>query len=82
MAEQNQDILSRIKQVVSQQLDVDAATIKEDSAFVEDLGADSLALVEMVMAFEEAFNIEIPEADTSKILTVNDAVAYIQQQVG
>ena len=80
--EQNAAILSQIKEVVSQQLAVDASEIKEDSAFVEDLGADSLALVEMVMAFEETFNIEIPEADSSKIQTVSDAVAYIQQHVG
>ena len=59
------------------ELDVDIAEVKEASQFIEDLGADSLAIVELVLAFEEQFDIEIPDEDTEKIRTVGDAVSYI-----
>ena len=72
------DISAKVKEIVSQQLDVDAAEIKDASAFIEDLGADSLAIVELVLAFEEQFEIDIPDEDTEKIRTVGDAVSYIQ----
>lgn len=68
----------KVKEIISQQLDVDGAQIKEESQFIEDLGADSLAIVELVLAFEEQFEIEIPDEDTEKIRTVGDAVSYIQ----
>jgi acyl carrier protein len=67
----------KVKEIISQQLDVDIAQIKEESQFIEDLGADSLAIVELVLAFEEEFEIEIPDEDTEKIRTVGDAVSYI-----
>lgn len=67
----------KVKEIISQQLDVDMAQIKEESQFIEDLGADSLAIVELVLAFEEQFEIEIPDEDTEKIRTVGDAVSYI-----
>ena len=67
-----------VKEVVVEQLDCDPAEVKEDSRFVEDLGADSLDVVELVMALEEKFDIEIPDEDAEKILTVSDAIKYIE----
>jgi acyl carrier protein len=71
------EIGDKVKEIVSQQLDVDKASIKDESAFIDDLGADSLAIVELVLAFEEQFEIDIPDEDTEKIRTVGDAVSYI-----
>lgn len=70
----------KVKEIISQQLDVDVGQIKEESQFIEDLGADSLAIVELVLAFEEQFEIEIPDEDTEKIRTVGDAVSYIESR--
>ncbi len=67
-----------IKEVVVEQLDCDPAEVKEDSRFIEDLGADSLDVVELVMALEEKFDIEIPDEDAEKIKTVADAIKYIE----
>ncbi|MCB9584243.1 MAG: acyl carrier protein [Polyangiaceae bacterium] len=72
-------IEAKVKQIIKEQLDVDEADIKAESTFIDDLGADSLGLVELVLAFEEAFEIDIPDEDTEKIRTVQDAVDYIQQ---
>jgi acyl carrier protein len=74
------DIGDKVKEIVSQQLDVDVAQIKPESAFIDDLGADSLAIVELVLAFEEQFEIDIPDEDTEKIRTVGDAVSYISER--
>ncbi len=71
------DIAAEVKRIITEQLDVDEADIKSESAFIDDLGADSLGLVELVLAFEDAFEIEIPDEDTEKIRTVQDAVDYI-----
>ena len=71
-------MLEKIKKVVAEQLDCDIANIKEDSKFIEDLGADSLDVVELVMALEEEFDIEIPDEAAEKILTVADALKYIE----
>lgn len=73
------DIASEVKRVIREQLDVDEGAIKTESSFVDDLGADSLALVELVLKFEEAFQINIPDSETEKIRTVRDAIAYIEQ---
>jgi acyl carrier protein len=62
-------------------LDVDIAEVKDEAQFIEDLGADSLAIVELVLAFEEQFEIDIPDEDTEKIGTVGDAIKYIQEHV-
>lgn len=76
-------LLEDVKEVVIEQLDCDAAEVKEDSKFIEDLGADSLDVVELVMALEEKFDIEIPDEDAEGILTVNDAIKYIENhQIG
>jgi len=67
----------RVKQIIVEQLGVDEAEVTPNASFVDDLGADSLDTVELVMAFEEAFEIEIPDEDAEKIQTVKDAVDYI-----
>ena len=72
------DIAEKVKEIVSDKLDVDPADIQEDKDFVEDLKADSLAIVEVVLALEEQFEIEIPDEDTEKIKTVRDAIEYIK----
>jgi len=76
------DIAEKVKEIVSDKLDVDPADIQEDKDFVEDLKADSLAIVEVVLALEEQFEIEIPDEDTEKIKTVNDAIEYIKANAG
>jgi acyl carrier protein len=70
---------AKVKQIIMDQLGVEAAAVKPEASFVEDLGADSLDRVELVMALEEAFGVEIPDAEAEKIVTVQDAVEYIQQ---
>ena len=67
-----------VKAVVVEQLNVNPDEVKEESKFVEDLGADSLDVVELVMALEEKFGIEIPDTDAEKIITVKDAISYIE----
>jgi len=67
----------KVREIVAEQLSVDAAEVKEESNFQNDLGADSLDTVELVMALEEAFDIEIPDEAAEKIATVGDAVTYI-----
>jgi acyl carrier protein len=71
-------LLDDVKEVVVEQLDCDPAEVKEDSKFIEDLGADSLDVVELVMALEEKFDIEIPDEDAEGILTVADAIKYVE----
>lgn len=78
MAEER-NIEAEVKRIIKEQLDVDEKDIKPESTFIDDLGADSLGLVELVLAFEEAFEIDIPDEDTEKIRTVQDAVDYIQK---
>ncbi len=72
-------IEERVKQIIVEQLGVDEAEVTPAASFVDDLGADSLDTVELVMAFEEAFEIEIPDEDAEKIRTVQDAITYIDQ---
>ena len=69
----------RVKQIIVEQLGVDEGEVTPTASFVDDLGADSLDTVELVMAFEEAFGMEIPDEDAEKIATVKDAVEYIQK---
>lgn len=68
----------KVKQIIVEQLGVDDAEVTPTASFVDDLGADSLDTVELVMAFEEAFEIEIPDEDAEKIQTVKDATEYIK----
>jgi acyl carrier protein len=76
------DIAAKVKEIVSDKLDVEGADIQEEQDFIEDLKADSLAVVEVVLALEEQFEIEIPDEDTEKIKTVRDAIEYIKAQKG
>ena len=69
----------KVKSIIVEQLGVDANEVTLEASFVDDLGADSLDTVELVMAFEEAFNIEIPDEAAEKIQKVKDAVAYIEK---
>ncbi len=71
-------LIDEVKEVVVEQLNVNPDEVKEDSKFVEDLGADSLDVVELVMALEEKFDIEIPDSDAENIITVGDAIKYIE----
>ncbi|HLY17971.1 MAG TPA: acyl carrier protein [Bryobacteraceae bacterium] len=71
-------IAERVKQIIVEQLGVDEAQVEDNASFVDDLGADSLDIVELVMAFEEAFELEIPDEDAEKIATVKDAITYIE----
>ena len=68
----------RVKKIIVEQLGANADEVVTESAFVEDLGADSLDTVELVMAFEEEFDIEIPDEDAEKIQTISDAISYIR----
>ena len=76
------EIEARVKKIVTEQLGVKEEEITADASFVDDLGADSLDTVELVMALEEEFETEIPDGDAEKILTVKDAVAYIVDRLG
>jgi acyl carrier protein len=71
----------RVKKVVAEQLDVSEEEVTPQASFVEDLGADSLDMVELTMAFEEAFDIEIPDEEAEKISTVQDAVNYLEEKI-
>ncbi len=76
------NVAEKIKQIVSEQLGVDEGEVTPTASFVDDLGADSLDTVELVMAFEEAFEIEIPDEEAEKIRTVQDAVSYVEKKLG
>jgi acyl carrier protein len=73
------DVEERVKQIIVEQLGVDEAEVTPTASFVDDLGADSLDTVELVMAFEEAFEIEIPDEEAEKIQTVKNAIEYVQK---
>jgi acyl carrier protein len=74
------DIGDRVKKIVVEHLGVDESKVTEEASFVDDLGADSLDTVELVMAFEEEFGVEIPDDAAEKIGTVKDAISYIQER--
>jgi acyl carrier protein len=76
----NVTTFDKVKEIVVEQLGVDEADVAIDSTFIDDLGADSLDIVELIMAFEEEFNIEIPDEAAEKIKTVKDAVEYIDKE--
>ena len=75
---ENKIMLEKVKEFVAESLNVEESTLSETTSFKEDLGADSLDLFEMVMAFEEAFEVEIPSEDLEQITTVGDVVKYIE----
>ena len=72
------DIEARVKKIIAEQLGVEEAQVTNEKAFVADLGADSLDTVELIMEFEKAFDIQIPDEDAEKIATVGDAITYIE----
>ncbi len=74
------DILERVKKVTVEELSVKAEEVVESASFTEDLGADSLDVVELVMAFEEEFSVEVPDEDAEKLQTVGDVVKYIEEK--
>ena len=77
----NSPNFEKVKEIIIEQLDVEADQVTKDASFIEDLGADSLDTVELVMALEENFDIEIPDEDAEKIKTVRNAVEYIDKHV-
>lgn len=76
------DIEQKVRDIIINELGVEAEKVTPEASFVEDLGADSLDTVELVMAFEEEFGIEIPDEDAEKLQTVGDAINYIKQNQG
>jgi acyl carrier protein len=76
------DIESRIRDIIVNELGVEPSKVTAEASFVEDLGADSLDTVELVMAFEEEFGIEIPDEDAEKMETVGDAMKYLEEKEG
>ena len=72
----------KVKKIIVDQLGISPDEVTLDAKFVDDLGADSLDIVELIMAFEEEFEIEIPDEDAEKIETVGDAVRYIEERIG
>ena len=76
------DVAERVKKIVIEHLGVDAEKVTEGASFIDDLGADSLDTVELVMAFEEEFGVEIPDDAAEKISTVKDAITYIDSNKG
>ena len=73
------DVADRVKKIVVEHLGVEADKVTSDASFIDDLGADSLDTVELVMAFEEEFGVEIPDDAAEKILTVKDAIGFIEK---
>jgi acyl carrier protein len=71
-------VFNKVKDIIIEQLGVDESEVKPEASFIDDLGADSLDIVELIMALEEEFELEIPDKDAEKIVTVGDAVEYIK----
>ena len=75
----SEEVFDKVKEIIVEQLGVAETAITPDASFIDDLGADSLDIVELIMALEEEFDMEIPDADAEKIVTVNDVVEYIKE---
>ena len=75
-------VAAKVKEIIVDELGVEADKVTTDASFVDDLGADSLDTVELIMAFEEEFEIDIPDEDAEQMRTVGDAVAYIEERAG
>lgn len=76
-----EDILTQLRPVIAEQLGVDEGEVREDASFTDDLNADSLDLVELIMSLEEKFNMQISDEDAEKLTTVGEAVDYIQEHM-
>ena len=77
----SEEIFEKVKSIIVEQLGVTETSVTMEASFIDDLGADSLDIVELVMAIEEEFDIEIPDADAEKVVTVGDVVDYIKENV-
>ena len=77
----SEEIFEKIKDIIVEQLGVEETSVNMDASFIDDLGADSLDIVELIMALEEEFDMEIPDADAEKIVTVSDVVDYIKDNM-
>ena len=77
----SEEVFEKVKNIIVEQLQATEAAVTMESSFIDDLGADSLDLVELIMALEEEFDIEIPDADAEKVVTVGDVVDYIKENV-
>ena len=76
------DVEAKVKEIIVEQLGVDEGQVTNEASFIDDLGADSLDTVELVMAFEDKFDIEIPDEDAEKMRSVGDAVEYLKTKLG
>lgn len=77
----SEDIFDKVKEIIIDQLGVTESSITPEASFIDDLGADSLQVVDLIMALEEGFDLEIPDSDAEKIVTVGDVVDYIKENV-
>ena len=77
----SEDIFEKVKEIIIEQLGVSETSITTEASFIDDLGADSLDIVELIMALEEEFDIEIPDEDAEKVVTVGDVVDYIKDNI-
>ena len=77
----SEEVFEKVKEIIVEQLGVTESSVTNDASFIDDLGADSLDIVELIMALEEEFDMEIPDADAEKIVTVNDVVEYIKDNL-
>ncbi len=75
------DIAARVKEIIVEELDVNASEVTDNAHFIEDLGADSLDTVELIMKFEEEFDLDIPDEDAEKLDTVGKAITYLKEKV-
>ncbi|MCL2683782.1 MAG: acyl carrier protein [Synergistaceae bacterium] len=79
---QSDEIMAKLKELVVDRLNVEEEQIKPDASFIEDLGADSLDIVELIMGIEEEFDVEIPDEDAEKLTNVGEALAYVKGKLG
>ena len=77
----SEEVFEKVKEIIVEQLGVAEASVTMEASFIDDLGADSLDIVELIMAIEEAFKLEIPDADAEKVVTVGDVVDYIKENI-
>ena len=77
----SEEIFDKVKEIIIEQLGVPETAITAEASFIDDLGADSLDIVELIMALEEEFDLEIPDSDAEKVVTVGDVVDYIKENV-
>ena len=76
-----EEIFDKVKEIIVEQLGVTESSVTTEASFIDDLGADSLDIVELIMALEEEFDLEIPDSDAEKVVTVGDVVEYIKENV-